>query len=207
MRRNLARFAVAASVVLAVTLPGISAATAGPYINTTTSLSNASPLPGGPDQVTAGGYQPGSTADFIIHSGAPVDLGTAVADANGVVTKIVMIPATFTPGSKHTINIVGVDPSGQQFVASIELTLGGVAAPSSSSSTGTSVGSSGTGTSGTGTSGTGTTVGATNTNSGGKSLPFTGADHVAAIAATAAVLVVLGTFITFAARRRRALKG
>ncbi|SDF61869.1 hypothetical protein [Klenkia brasiliensis] len=56
--------------------------------------------------ITAGGFTPGETARGTLYS-TPVDLGTAVADAQGMATFTFTLPAGFEPGT-HTVTAVGL---------------------------------------------------------------------------------------------------
>ncbi|GHE11933.1 prealbumin-like fold domain-containing protein [Klenkia taihuensis] len=56
--------------------------------------------------ITAGGFTPGETVRGTLYS-TPVDLGTAVADAQGVATFTFTLPAGFEPGT-HTVTAVGL---------------------------------------------------------------------------------------------------
>jgi hypothetical protein len=60
-------------------------------------------LPGGEITVGGGGFVPGHIVTLTLHS-TPVDLGTAVADARGIVSAEVAIPESVTTGM-HRITI------------------------------------------------------------------------------------------------------
>lgn len=62
--------------------------------------------PGVPLTVTARGYQPGELVAFYLHS-EPVFLGTATADADGVATLTVSLPAEAPAGEHHVRGIGG----------------------------------------------------------------------------------------------------
>lgn len=99
-------------------------ATAAPYTANGVTISDASPIPGDPVTVTAGGYKPSSEVRISILSD-PILLASPSADANGKVSAEVTIPADFEPGSKHVIELAGTAPGGEAYVASIQITLGG----------------------------------------------------------------------------------
>lgn len=125
MRRLHARIVLMIMSLVTFTLVGAGTALAvGPYGSTSATVSNSSPPAGGTVTVSAGGYQPGSQADYVAHS-TPVDLGKATVDANGNVQKAVTIPASFAPGSHHTIDISGTGANGAPLTRSVSLTLAG----------------------------------------------------------------------------------
>ena len=70
----------------------------------------ASVAPGGQMTVSGTGYRPGSTVDLYVYS-TPVKVGTATADANGVFSAVVTLPAGLAAGTHHLV-AAGVDPSG-----------------------------------------------------------------------------------------------
>jgi hypothetical protein len=72
--------------------------------------------------LVARGFVPGERVTFVLHSD-PVVLGTAVADADGVATLTVTLPAG-VPAGQHTVVATGVD-SGR--VAEVGVTLTGPA--------------------------------------------------------------------------------
>ncbi|MEO8220823.1 MAG: metallophosphoesterase, partial [Specibacter sp.] len=98
-------------------------------------LSAATLVPGGQLTVTGTGFKPGSKASFTLHS-TPVLLGTATADARGVVTLQVTLPVDVAPG-EHSIVIdgVGVDGKSRQVSASLTITAAATAAVTTASST------------------------------------------------------------------------
>jgi hypothetical protein len=104
-------------------------ASGGGSTTTTAAPSNAATVssstvaPGGALVVTGNGFQPGSSAGIFVFS-TPVLIGTATADANGVITKQVAIPATLAAGA-HTIQIQGIDPSGATRIVTAAITVAG----------------------------------------------------------------------------------
>ncbi|MEO8221032.1 MAG: LPXTG cell wall anchor domain-containing protein, partial [Specibacter sp.] len=89
------------------------------------SLNAGALVPGGRLTITGKGFKPGTKASFTLHS-TPVLLGTAVADANGVVTLLVSLPVDVAPG-KHRIVIDGVGVDGKALQVSAALTVTGAA--------------------------------------------------------------------------------
>ncbi|MEI4273267.1 hypothetical protein TEK04_16210 [Klenkia sp. LSe6-5] len=71
--------------------------------------------------VTAGGFAPGETVRGTLYS-TPVDLGTAVADAQGVATFTFTVPAGLEPGV-HTVTAVGLT-SGATSTVTFTVTAG-----------------------------------------------------------------------------------
>lgn len=71
----------------------------------TASLTASSVVAGGSVTVTGAGFTPGEIVDITLHS-TPINLGAAVADVTGIVTKAVTIPADLEPGD-HQIELVG----------------------------------------------------------------------------------------------------
>ncbi|SCX39822.1 hypothetical protein SAMN03159343_0799 [Klenkia marina] len=72
--------------------------------------------------VTAGGFTPGETVRGTLYS-TPVDLGTAVADAQGVATFTFTVPAGLEVGV-HTVTAVGLT-SGSTSTVTFTVTAGG----------------------------------------------------------------------------------
>ncbi len=119
------RRAVALGIALVALVGGLfaSAAHAAPYTpNGRADISTSAPAPGGSIEVTGGGFKAGSTVQVVIYSD-PVNLGSARANAAGEVSLDVTIPASFAPGSQHTIQLQGIDPSGAVRVLSHEVTI------------------------------------------------------------------------------------
>jgi len=68
--------------------------------------------------VTARGFEPGEPVQVWLYS-TPTSAGRAVADADGVVTTTVTLPAGLAPGT-HSLVLVG-ESSGRVFVTRIEV--------------------------------------------------------------------------------------
>lgn len=77
--------------------------------------------PGGKLTITGTGFKPGSKVSFTLHS-TPVLLGTATADAKGVATLAVTLPADVAAGA-HSIVVDGVGVDGKPRQLSIALTI------------------------------------------------------------------------------------
>lgn len=116
------KLAVAGTIVAAPVGLAVSAQ-AGPY-DVPSTVSNTSPAPGGTLTLTGSGFRPNSAVTIEIHSTVQV-LGTATANANGVVSARVTIPAGMLAGTAHTLVITGVDAAGRPRVVSIPVTLAG----------------------------------------------------------------------------------
>jgi hypothetical protein len=93
---------------------------------------------GGQITIGGGGFVPGHVVTLTLHS-APVDLGTAVADAHGVVSATVTMPGDLKPGVHHitifdklTGRLLGVPVT----VAGTTTTPPGSTAPNPTSNTG-----------------------------------------------------------------------
>jgi LPXTG-motif cell wall-anchored protein len=121
------RVAIGVGVALAVALIA-SPAGAQPYPPAAGALtiSDTVVVPGETVTLSFGGSPPGSTWTFTFLS-EPVVLGTATADANGVVTFTTRIPADAAPGT-HTIQ--AVNEAGT--VVSVTVTVAGEAAQATS---------------------------------------------------------------------------
>jgi hexosaminidase len=102
----------------------VGSAGAAPYVSSGITLSVAHPAPGGSDTVTASGYQPGSSATFLIFSSG-INVGTATVNADGVVADTVTIPSAFVAGSAHTFEVQGTAPGGTPLTQSAPVTLAG----------------------------------------------------------------------------------
>jgi hexosaminidase len=76
---------------------------------------------GGTMVITGGGFAPGSTGTGVLYSD-PVVLGRAPASAAGTITMTVRIPSNLTAGV-HTLQLVGVDPSGARRVLSSQIRI------------------------------------------------------------------------------------
>lgn len=134
--RKIAQLVVAMVVAVAPVAFAIPAH-ASPYTSGGGTISPANPAPGGSCTVTGTGFKPDSSVAVQILS-TPVHLASVTADANGLATATVTIPASFASGSAHTIQLVGLDSTGAEYAVSIPVTLGstGTALPK----TGTNLG-------------------------------------------------------------------
>jgi hypothetical protein len=117
---------------------GTIGAGAQPYESSGITLSNENPAPGGPDTVTASGYQPGSTATFLIFSSG-ISLATATVNADGTVSDTVIVPSSFAPGSAHTFEVQGTAPDGSALTQSAGVTLIDVSSSGSLAFTGADI--------------------------------------------------------------------
>jgi len=77
--------------------------------------------PGDTLHAAARGLLEGTVVDFDLHS-APVLLGSASADADGLAVTAVKIPANATPG-KHTLVVTATDVLGDEHVQRVALTV------------------------------------------------------------------------------------
>lgn len=145
-------------------------AAAATYAPTGGSASSVSGPPGSRITVSGSGFQPGSSVTVEFFS-TPVVLGTTTADATGRATASVSIPSNAAEGP-HTIELIGVNPSGAAITVSIPFTVTG----------GT-----------TGTSSTGTVSGST--------LATTGA-RVLGMGVVGLTLLATGGFFVYTSRRR-----
>jgi len=146
--------------------------TAGVFVSDTTVV------PGQPIVIQAGGFAPGTPVTFSIGG---IVLGTVTADAGGIATLEVDVPADLAPGT-YTITATGVAPDGSPLT--VETTITVVA---DADDDGVADGDDG--------------VGAGGVSVGG-GLPRTGSDSVP-LARVAAALVALGGGLLFITRRRR----
>lgn len=156
---------------------GAHPAAARTYESAGLTLSTYSPPPGGSVVATAAGYQPGSTATVDIQS-TPTELGTGVANANGIATVTVTIPPNLAAGSHHVIKVTGVDPQGRPLVETANITL---AAELSSGSV---------------------HLASSSGDPSAGSLAFTGTEIAGSVAGGLG-LVGVGTLVALAARRRQ----
>jgi hypothetical protein len=78
-------------------------------------------VPGGPVTFTAEGFGANTTVTFTLFS-TPVELGKALANANGVATLTARIPLD-TPLGNHTVKATGVDPQGRPLTVSVPLVV------------------------------------------------------------------------------------
>ncbi len=98
-------------------------AVADPYGSGAASVSVSDPAPGSSVTVSGSGFRPDSSVTVQILS-TPVFLATVTADANGVATAQVRIPAGFAVGTAHHLELVGVASSGAARTVSVPVTLG-----------------------------------------------------------------------------------
>ena len=84
-------------------------------------LSTGTVAQGGKLNITGENFKAGSSATFTLHS-EPVQLGTATADANGVVGLSVVLPSAI-PAGQHRIIIDGVGLGGEAQQVSAPLTV------------------------------------------------------------------------------------
>ena len=154
--------------------------------------------------ITVSGFAPFAKVTFGLHSTLAL-LGTYTADANGVVTATLQVPAGFVAGA-HTITASGTAPNGKPRVLSAPLLVktqvsgsgAGVPVVGVGSGAGTGVGSG----AGTGVgSGIGT-GGATGTGSVGSGLPLTGFE-LGAASLLGAGLLGAGTIALASGRKRK----
>ncbi|WDG18193.1 phosphatase PAP2 family protein [Microbacterium sp. Clip185] len=89
--------------------PQTRAATASGVTTAVVSLGDTTVTAGGNVTITGAGFQPGETVTIELHS-TPVQIGTAVASANGTISATVTVPAG-TPAGAHTFVVTG-DASG-----------------------------------------------------------------------------------------------
>lgn len=126
---------LALAAVLLFATAGIAGAQTYPPADTpSVAVSDTTPAPGQPITITADGFLPGSTATFTLFS-APVVLGTATVNAQGVVSLTATIPANTTPGA-HRIEVSGTGANGQPLTVVQNITVTGAAAGSNLPTTG-----------------------------------------------------------------------
>ncbi|HEX4869024.1 MAG TPA: hypothetical protein VFV32_15535, partial [Acidimicrobiales bacterium] len=77
--------------------------------------------PGQPITIRVQVFAPGTTVDFTLFS-APVHLGSAVADANGVATLTFTVPENTAPGT-HTIEATGIGADGRPLTVRQTITV------------------------------------------------------------------------------------
>ncbi|MDO5753702.1 IPT/TIG domain-containing protein, partial [Arthrobacter sp.] len=137
---------------------------------------------GGKLTITGENFKAGSSATFTLHS-EPVQLGTATADANGVVSLSVVLPSD-TPAGQHRVLIDGVGLDGEAHQVSAPLTVTASAANVPATDQGAAGNSA-----------------AANDDSANDDLANTGANNT--WLGGLAVLLVLAGATAFAATRRR----
>lgn len=124
MLRKLLPLALTLAAALAVAAPA--GAQSYPPAGNTATASDTTVQPGQPVTFTAKTFQPGTEVTFTLFS-APVVLGTAIADSNGVATLTTTIPESTSPGT-HTVEASGVGANGQPLTVSFTITVLGAAA-------------------------------------------------------------------------------
>lgn len=117
---------LALAAVLLFATAGAAGAQAYPPADTeSVTVSDTTPAPGQPITITADGFLSSSTSTFTLFS-APVVLGTATANAQGVVSLTATIPASTTPGA-HRIEVSGTGADGQPLTVVQNITVTGAA--------------------------------------------------------------------------------
>lgn len=177
MRRITALVALAVAGALVLAAP----VGAEPYAEEGISLSTTTPTSPGSFTVTIDGCRPNSPASVTLGSG---DAVTATADANGVASADVDVPAGLDAGSSQTVTATCTDVAGAEVAQTATITVA-----SKSTSTDDPASQAGGGS-------------PTALNDGsGESLAETGSDSLP-LAALGGVLVALGAGAWFLARRR-----
>ena len=109
--------ALGGMVVLAMAAPA-AAQQYPPAVNSLT-VSDTTPSPGQTITIEGRTFAPGSTATVVLNSD-PVTLGSATADALGVIALQATIP-TDTPLGAHTLVATGPAPNGQMLTLSLAI--------------------------------------------------------------------------------------
>lgn len=117
------KIAVAGAIV-AVPVTVAAAAHAAPYSTAPATVSDSTPAPGEGVTVTGSGFAPNSSVTVEIHS-TVVTLATVTADANGTASAAVTIPTGLAPGSSHSIQLIGVDPTGARQTVIVPIVVAG----------------------------------------------------------------------------------
>ena len=151
-------------------------------------VSDNTPVPGQQGQVNSNGHKPNSKATVHAES-TPIFLGTFTANAQGVISATVTIPAALSVG-RHNIVVRGVAPSGLPLINRFPFTV-------TSANAAIARGNSGSNGPGSG-AGTGNNAG----GGGGVNLPTTGAE-IAAVTGVGLALLAGGGLAFYAGRRRR----
>jgi hypothetical protein len=107
--------------VLLLGMTGVASAQDYPPQGNDVAVSDGSVEGGQSITVSAQIFQPGTPVSFTLFS-APVVLGTATADANGVATLTATIPAGVAPGT-HTIEASGTGANGQPLTVTQSITV------------------------------------------------------------------------------------
>ena len=127
---------IALSAVLLLAMAGPASAGDGYTDEDTVTVSDSTVTPGQSVTTSAKVFEPGSTVTFTFFS-APVELGTAVADAAGVATLTFEVPATATAGT-HTIEASGTGADGLPLTVTTTITVAGAAGAGDLPTTGSS---------------------------------------------------------------------
>lgn len=117
-----------AAVLLFATAGAAGAQTYPPAVTESVAVSDTTPALGQPLTITAEGFLPGSTSTFTLFS-APVVLGSATVNAQGVVSLTATIPSNTTPGA-HRIEVTGTGADGQPLTVVQSITVTGAAGAS-----------------------------------------------------------------------------
>ena len=102
-------------------IPAVGVPSTPPTPDTRLDSSNLSLKSGGKLRLTASGFQSRSTVRLVMYS-TPIDLGQTTSSATGSISHEVQIP-TSAPSGRHTITAIGVDASGETYVASIGVVI------------------------------------------------------------------------------------
>lgn len=114
---------VAVTAVLALGALQWAAAAVDPYEpDGEPELSTNSPAPGDSFTISGDGFMAGSQVRVVIFS-EPVVLGASTVSAAGEAELTVTVPSRFAPGSTHTVEMQGVDPSGDVRILAVEIVL------------------------------------------------------------------------------------
>ncbi|MDD9371240.1 MAG: LPXTG cell wall anchor domain-containing protein [Acidimicrobiales bacterium] len=166
-------FAAAAMAILFMAAPA-AAQQYPPAVNSLT-VSDTTPTPGQTISIEGRTFAQGATVTVTLASD-PVVIGSAAADASGVVSLQAAIPAA-TPLGQHTITAAGQAPDGSELSVSVSITV--VAADGAADPDG--AGGAG----------------------GASSLPRTGDDASIPLAKVGLALAAIGGVVTAVAAKRR----
>lgn len=121
----LKRLGITIAILLAAFAPGLFASPAHaaqyPPGGNGETASVQAVTPGGTVTFRAKIFRPGSSVLFRLFS-TPVELGSAIADANGVATLTATIPAN-TPVGNHVVKASGIAPDGSPLTVSVPLVV------------------------------------------------------------------------------------
>jgi hypothetical protein len=158
------------------------------------SISTDAAAPGDNVTITATGFNPAETVDFIMHS-EPMLLGSVTSDSKGVATLAFTVPAKAETGL-HTIDVIG-QTSGKALKTSLQVTQ-----QSTTTTTSTTVAATTTVVPSTTVPSTAApTVAPTTSPSGSGELPVTGSDASRTVP-LGATLIMLGLVLLVLASRR-----